>query len=212
MKKIALFLVSLCTAFAVQAQVEVPYAKYLGYSKKEFKENKFKYDDDTNTWSLRKSNGLNVALNIAAIIADAEEEVRPDAEDYSIVVRMGKEDKASSVTVRFYNDETYHKVLTFLKDNGKDMVETSSGKLIKYQAFCGDYAVELNMDQHLISRTSARTADPKTVKNVDESYNEYRFIIKTDVEPWSKALEKQAAKEAKRAAKGKKTKNVEDLM
>ena len=161
---------------------------------------------------MRRNNGLNVALNIAAIIDDAEEEVRPDADDYSIVVRMGKEEKASSVTVRFFNDETYHKVLTYLKVNSKDMVGTASGKLIKYQAFCGDYAVELNMEQHLISRTSARTADPKTVKNVDESYNEYRFIIKTDVEPWSKALEKQAIKDAKRAAKGKKMKNVEDLM
>ena len=50
------------------------------------------------------------------------------------------------------------------------------------------------------------------VKNVDESYNEYKFIIQTDVEPWSEYLEKQAAKQAKRDAKGKKKQNVEDLM
>ena len=103
-------------------------------------------------------------------------------------------------------------MLTFLKDNGKDVVETSSGKLVKYQAFYDDYALELNMKQHLISRTSARTADSKTLKNVDESYNEYQFIIKTDVEAWSKDLEKEAAKQAKRDAKGKKKKSVEDLM
>ena len=99
-----------------------------------------------------------------------------------------------------------------MKDNGQNIVETSSGKLIRHQAFCGDYALELNMEQHLISRTSARTADRKTVKNVDESYNEYEFIIRTDVEPWSKYLEKQAAKKAKRDAKGKKKKSVDELM
>ena len=212
MKKIALFLFTLCFTFVVQAQGELPYSKYLDFSKKEFKENKFKYDEESNTWSYRKNNGLNVTLNILAIIADAEEEVRPDVDDYSIIVRMGKEEKVASVIVRFFNDETYHKLLTFLKDNGKDLVETSSGKLTKHQAFHDNRAVELNMEQHLISRTSARTADPKTLKNVDESYNEYHFIIRTDVEPWSEELEKQAAKEAKRDAKGKKKRSVEDLM
>ena len=68
------------------------------------------------------------------------------------------------------------------------------------------------MEQHLISRTSARTADRKTQKNVDESYNEYEFIIQTDVEPWSEYLEKKAAKKAKRDAKGKKKKTVDELM
>ena len=68
------------------------------------------------------------------------------------------------------------------------------------------------MDQHIVSRTSARTADYKTVKNVDESYNEYQFIITTNVEPTSKRIDKQIAKQAKRDAKGKKKRNVEDLM
>ena len=114
--------------------------------------------------------------------------------------------------MRFYKDETYHKILTFLKDNGQNLVETTSGKLTKHQAIHGDYELELNMEQHIISRTSARTADQKTVKNVDESYNEYCFIIKTGVEPWSKSIEKEAAKQAKRDAKGKKKQSVDDLM
>ena len=80
------------------------------------------------------------------------------------------------------------------------------------QAFYGDYALELNMQQHIISRTSARTADYKAVKNVDESYNEYQFLIKTDIQPSSVRLEKQAAKQAKRDAKGKKKRSVEELM
>ena len=202
---------ALCAAFVVHAQ-DLPYSKYLDYSKDEFKENHFKYDEDTNTWSLRKKNGLNTTLNVLAIFADAYEDIRPARNDYSILVQFGKENKASYVKVLCYNDETYHKLLTFMKDHGQNMVETSSGKIIKHQAFYGDYALELNMEQHIKSRTSARTIDPKAVKNVDESYNKYEFIIKTDVEPWSEYLEKKAAKKAKRDAKGKKKQTVDELM
>ena len=222
-----LFAVALCMAMAlptkaqtddtgvaqeVKSKKTLPYSKYLSFSKNEFKENHFKYDDDTNTWSLSKRNGWNKALNVLAIIADAKEEIRPATNDYSIVVQFGKEEKASYVKVVFYNDETYHKLLTFMKDHGQNLVETSSGNLIRHQAFCDDYALELNMKQHKISRTSARTADSKALKNVDESYNEYKFIINTDVEPWSRYLEKQAAKKAKRDAKGKKKRSVDELM
>ena len=211
MKQVLLLIFTWCMAIAVHAQ-ELPYSKYLNFNKKEFKENHFKYDDETNTWALRKTNGWNTAFNVLAIIADAMEEVRPSRNDYSIVVQLGKESKASYVKVVCYSDETYHKLLTFMKDHGQDLVETSSGKLIKHQANYGDYALELNMEQHLVSRTSARTADPKTLKNVDESYNEYEFIIQTEVEPWSEYLDKQAAKKAKRDAKGKKAKSVDELM
>ena len=211
MKQVLLLVFTWCMALVAHAQ-EVPYSKYLNFDKKEFKENHFKYDEETNTWALRKSSGLNNTLNVLAIIADAYEEIRPASKDYTILVQMGAENKASYVKVKFYSDEAYHKVLTFLKDHGKDIVETSSGKLTKHQAFHGDYALELNMKQHNISRTSARTADRKTVKNVDESYNEYQFIIQTNVEPWSEYLDKQAAKKAKRDAKGKKKKNVDELM
>ena len=215
MKKFVVLLLTLCTAYALHAQ-DVPYSKYLNFTKQEFKENRFKYDDDTNTWALRKTSGLQTTLNVLAIIASAEDDVRPSKKDYSIVVQMGAEEKAAYVTVKFYSDETYHTLLTFLKDNGKDLVETSSWKLVKHQAFHGDYALELNMKQHGVSRTSSHTAtrfiDSKAEKNLDESYNEYQFTITTDVAPWSEYLEKQAAKKAKREAKGKKKQSVDELM
>ena len=211
MKQVLLLIFTCCMALAVHAQ-EVPYSKYLQFGKKEFKDNHFKYDDETNTWALRKVNGWHTTFNVLAIIADAIEDVRPGRNDYSIVVQMGKENKASYVKVVCYSDETYHKLLTFMKDHGQNTIETSSGKLTKHQAFYGDYALELNMEQHQVSRTSARTIDPKTVKNVDESYNEYEFTIRTEVEPWSEYLEKKAAKKAKRDAKGKKKKTVDELM
>lgn len=215
MKKIILFLITLCMAYNTFAQ-DVPYSKYLTFDKTAFKENRFKYDDETNTWALRNTSGLQTTLNVLSIIANAEDDVRPSSKDYAIVVQMGKEEKAAYVTVKFYNDETYHTLLTFLKDNGKDLIETSSGKLVKYQAFCGDYALELNMKQHGVSRTSSHTVssliDAKARKTHDESYNEYQFTITTDVAPWSEYLEKKAAKKAKREAKGKKKQSVDELM
>lgn len=211
MRKVSLFFLTLCMAIASNAQ-DLPYSKYLNFSKAEFKENNFKYHEKTNTWYINKTNGLNEALTILAILADAEEDIRPDVNDYTILVPCGREDVPSCVRVTFYNDETYHKLLTFIKRHGKDLMDTTFGKSVKYVASYGDYELELQMDQHIISRTSARTADPKTVKNVDESYNEYEFIIRTSVEPWSRYIEKQEAKQAKRDAKGKKKIYVDDMM
>ena len=211
MKQVFLLIFTWCVALGIHAQ-ELPYSKYFQFDKKEFKENHFKYDDETNTWALRKVNGWHTTFNVLAIIADGIEDVRPGRNDYSIVVQMGKENKASYVKVVCYSDETYHKLLTFIKDHGQNTVETSSGKLIKHQAFYANYALELNMEQHQVSRTSARSIDPKTLKNVDESYNKYEFTIRTDVEPWSEYLDKKAAKKAKRDAKGKKKKSVDELM
>ena len=211
MRKVSLFFLTLCMAIASNAQ-DLPSSKYLNFSKAEFKENNFKYHEKTNTWYINKTNGLNEALTILAILADAEEDIRPDVNDYTILVPCGREDVPSCVRVTFYNDETYHKLLTFIKRHGKDLMDTTFGKSVKYVASYGDYELELQMDQHIISRTSARTADPKTVKNVDESYNEYEFIIRTSVEPWSRYIEKQEAKQAKRDAKGKKKIYVDDMM
>lgn len=210
MKKVVLLCIALCTLFSVQAQ-DFPYSKYVNYTKEQFLASNFKYDKRANTWYISKSNGLNVAVNILAIIADAYDEVRPSYDDYTIAVQLGEEDMVASVMVEFYNDETYHKLLTFVKDNGEKYVETSSGKIVKQQAFYNNYALELQMEQYIISRTSSYTADSRTVMNVDESYNEYRFTISTGVEPRSKYLDKQAAKKAKREEKGRKL-ELEDMM
>lgn len=210
MKKFLLFCLAVCAAASVNAQ-EVPYSKYLNFSKSEFKENGFKYQDKTNTWYINRVSGLNETLNILAIIADAYEEIRPGSNDYRIIVQLGEDDKASCVRVIHYNNDNHFKLLSFVKKNCKDLIDMSAGKLTKYQATHGDYTIEISVEKHEISRTSGYTALPKTVKNVDESYNEYEFIIRTGVEPWSRYLEKQAEREAKRDAKGKKKRNVEQL-
>ena len=163
MKKVLLLILAACIGVVANAQ-EIPYSKYLKFDNAEFKANRFKYDDETNTWGLRRVNGWNTAFNVLAILGNGIEDVRPSQNDYRIVVQCGKEDKASFVKVVCYSDETYHKLLTFVKTHGQNIVETSSGKLTRYQATCGDYALELNLEQHIISRTSARTVDSKALK------------------------------------------------
>lgn len=211
MKKILTICLALSAGIALQAQ-ELPYSKYLKYDKDDFRANRFKYNEKTNTWCIHKVSGLNVTFNVLALLVDGEEDIRPDVNDYTILVQMGAEEQASYVRVIFYNDETYHKLLTLMKTKGADLIETSSGKLFKHQAGYGDYRLELNMEQQIISRTSARTVDYKTVKNVDESYNEYEFLIYTDVEPWSRYFDKMLEKQAKRDAKGRKKRSVNDMM
>ena len=158
MKKVLILTLALCIGIVANAQ-ELPYSKYLNFSKKEFRENGFKYDDETNTWGLRKVNGWRATFNVLAFLADASEDVHPGRNDYSILVQMGRDNEPAYVKVIYYNDDTFHKLLTFMKDNGNDIVDTSSGKLIKYQAYYNTYGLELNMEQHIVSRTSARTAD-----------------------------------------------------
>ena len=128
MKKIVLLCIALCTLFSVQAQ-DFPYSKYINYTKEQFLANKFKYDKRANTWYISKANGLNVAVNILSIIAEDYDDVRPSYDDYTIVVQLGEDDMVAYVMVEFYNDETYHKLLTFIKDNGEKYFETSSGKI-----------------------------------------------------------------------------------
>lgn len=210
MKKLLLFLLTFYAVASAHAQ-DLPYSKYLNFSKSDFKENHFKYHEKTNTWYLNKTNGLSETFNILLIITGSFEDTRPDINDYSIVVQFGEEEKASCVRVIYYNDETYIRLLTYLKNNCQNLMDVSTGKLTRHLATYGEYELELTMEKHTISRTSARTADPLTVKNVDESYNEYEFVIRTDVEPWSRYLEKQAAKQAKRDAKGKKKQSVDSL-
>lgn len=211
MKKVLLLVFTWCVTFAAHAQ-DFPYSKCLTYTKEQFKENNFKYHKKSNTWGLSKINGLNTTLNVLALLADVYEEARPAVNDYHITAHMGKDDKVAVLEVYFYDDEVYHKLLTFMRDNGQDLVETSSAKLVKQQAHYEGYGLELNMEQHIISRTSSRAAIYGAVMSVDESYSEFRFIIHTGVEPWSARMEKQTAKQEKRDAKGKKKRSVEELM
>ena len=108
-------------------------------------------------------------------------------------------------------DDTYHKLLTFAKDNGVDLLETDSNNLHVYQFNYGDYSITLQRREIKITATTGRT-NAALVKSFDRSYNAYQFTIYTGVEATSPYLTRQAAKKAKKEAKGKKKDSVNDFM
>lgn len=209
MKKLLLVLL-LMVSYMGYAQ-ELPYGKYLKYSDREFREAKFKYNDDTNAWVLRRIAGLRATANALSVLTGAIDDFRPSSKDYMIEVQKGENDLIASVNVVFYNDETYHKLLTFAKDNGQNILETSSGKLQKVQFNYGGYNILLQSKHVAITSTSGHT-NVALVKSKDESYNVYNFVIETGVKPWSAYLERKKSREEKRDAKGKKKRSVDALM
>lgn len=210
MKKLLLLVALFCISGSAVAQ-DFPYSKILNYTKADFMKNNFKYDAKNNCYYLHKSEGLQTTLNVLSIIAGSTADIRPGEKDYTIIAQLGEEDQIAYVHIEFYQDNTYHRLLTFAKGYGQNIIETSSGKLTRHQFDFNGYEMVLSMDQHKITTTSTRTSY-EAAKSYDESYNEYNFIIDTGVKPTSMKLSKIAAKEAKRDAKGKKKRDVEDLM
>lgn len=211
MKRFTILLLALF-AFATNSFAQdFPYSKILKYGNKEFRSERFKYDDDHNQWILRKSHGLQATLNVISAITLADADIRPDSRDYVITVQMGDNELISYVNVLFFDDNTYHTLLTFAKDHGENIVETDSNKIRAYQFNYGGYNLSLQMKEVKITATTERT-NSSLVKSVDESYNAYQFVISTGVEATSRYLERQAAKKAKKEAKGKKRGDVSDFM
>ena len=127
MKKFIILCLALCAALSLQAQ-ELPYSKYLGFSKEEFRENKFKYNERTNTWYLHRVNGLNVTFNVLAILADASEDIRPAMNDYTILVQMGEEEQAASIVYGYYKAEFNSMIDAFIiRSEYDDFAEVQAG-------------------------------------------------------------------------------------
>lgn len=211
MKKILTTTALLCSIiFSTAAQAQLPYAKMLSLTKEQLKEGKFKYDDYRNQYILRKGNGWNITSNILSGLNGETADIKPHPDDYQITIQNGENNQVSFVDVLFYKDETYHQLLTWSQDNGGNLLETTSGKLTKQQFNYEDYNLELSLEVTGIQTTTTKTA--AAAKTKDESYNTYHFTIYTKTPASSDFLTKEAAKQDKRDAKGKKKQSVNDLM
>lgn len=211
MKKFIMAAVLTCgLCLTARAQTTLPYAKMLSLTKEQLKEGKFKYDDYRNQYVLRKGNGWNDAANIMNALGGASADIRPHPDDYQITIQNGADGQVAWVDVLFYKDETYHRLLTWAQDNGADLLETASGKLTKHQFNYEAYNLELSLYVNGVQTTTRNTS--AAAKTMDQSYNTYHFTIYTKNPAASAYLDKEAAKQAKRDAKGKKKKSVDDLM
>lgn len=208
MKKLVMLLL-LALPLAGFAQAEFPYSKMLYMTAEQVRDAKFKYDADKNQDVLRKTHGLQATVNVLSALSGTEGDIRPDVNDYQVLIQYGDEGIAF-IEVTFYKDDTYHELLTFASDQGKDLLETSSGKLNKMQFNFDQYSFELSREIREIKTTTDRTV--AKAKTFDQSYNLYRYVIITGKPASSPWLTKQAAKQEKRDDKGKKKKSVSDLM
>lgn len=211
MKKLFLILLAciFSTSLCAQIESEFPYSKLLKSSESVLKEAQFKRDENRNQWVLEKANGLQTTANVLSALAGTSADIKPHIDDYQIIIQ-GAEEGVALVQVKFYNDATYHELLTFISDRCENILETNSGKLNKIQCTYQDYKIELNCFTQHISATTTRTN--AAAKTLDESYNIYHYIIFTGKEPASAWHSKQKAKAAKRDAKSKKKRSVAELM
>lgn len=209
MKKI-LLVVFVSLSSMVFAQAEFPYSKILRMSDDELKEAKFKYDSYRNQYVLNKSNGLQGALNVLSAINGTAADIKPHEDDYQITLQYG-DDGVSSLTVIFYKDDTYHELVTFIADNGENLLETNSNTINKIQFNYDGLSFELNMRVVGITATTGLT-NSALVKTRDESYNVYTYSIFTGIEPQSEFIQSEVKKQEKRDKRGAKKRTASELM
>lgn len=188
-----------------QAEGKFPYEKMLTMSEDQLKKAKFKYNRNMNQWVLEKLNGLNVTL---WALAGPASNYTPHVNNYRVVIQKGLSG-TSSIEVIFYDDKIYHKILTFAIDNGANMLETSSGKVTKVQFDYDKYSFTL--DREIVGQ-AAVVSGRYSASTKDQSYGVFSFVIYTGEKPHSKWHIKEAAKQAKRDANGKKKQSASDLM
>lgn len=209
MKKLVILfalLLGLNTTFAQEdGDTSFPYGKMLKMSPSELRAAKFKYNESKNQYILTKLNGLNQTATILGALAGTPQNYVPHVDDYTVVIQGG-ETGYSSIQVTFYDSNVYDKVYEFATTCGQDIVETGSGNL---KFFYNDYKFELT---HRMVGQSASSAKGSSAVSKDQSYTVYNFVIYTGIPPYSNWHTKQAIKELKREAKGKKKQSAADLM
>ena len=209
MKRIILLFSIVFGTVLSYGQNDFPYSKLLNYSKSDLLKAKFVYFPKKNHWVLSKNHALQATANVLSALSGTEADIRPDERDYEITVQMGEGDAIAYVQVLFYQNSTYHDILTFMADKGENNLETNSGNITKHQFNYGGYSFSVVRTLREIKTTSTNTY--AAAKTKDNSYNEYIYTIYTGVEAESEYLNKQAAKQQKRDDKGKKQNNVDNF-
>lgn len=209
MKKLVLLLaltLGLTTAYAQEdGETSFPYGKMLKMSPDELLAAKFKYNDNKNQYVLTKLNGLNQTASILGALAGTPQNYVPHVNDYTVLIQGG-ETGYSFIQVTFYDSNVYDKVFEFATTSGQDLAETGSGNLKFYY---NDYEFELT--RRMVGQSASAAKGNRAISQ-DQSYTVYNFVIYTGIPPYSTWHIKQAAKELKREAKGRKKQSAADLM
>lgn len=212
MKKMIMAAMAAFIAVSAFAQ-EFPYSKVFYASPAQLEEQGFSYSKNSNTYTINHDTGAGWIASLAyGAVMHAQN-------DYHIDVMMGEDQQKAIVTVRFYDQSIYETILKFAAENGEDVLDvtTGSGERKTYTALGYFFTIERKKvevkDTDTVTGTNQK-GNVSTSKSTttDVSYDEFIYTINTGIQPSSPKLDKQAAKEAKRQDKGKKSSSSEAFL
>lgn len=203
----------LCAAFAAILALsafaqDYPYKKVMDADPQSLEAQNFLYYKNKNQWIIDRQKGAGI---LASVLLDADMHHK---DDYNICVQMGRGGEKASMVVTIYDRDIYDTLLAFADENGENLktINTGKGERLTYY-YDGIYfsiereKVEVKSTDTITGSNSNQTLSTSSSTTSDYSYDKYIYTVVTDVEPWSPAIEKQKAKEARRAEKGMKNDN-----
>jgi len=199
--------------FITGAFAELPYSKMLNLNPEQLSDKGFKFTEKKNQWVLTKTDGLNTTLNVlSALTVGNAATYKPSAKDYTVVLQMSQDGQVSSLTVTFYNDNTFNEIQTWLAENNISTINSASGKISLQRFTCDSLQVELRTAAVIQSSGSTtRSQYALNSNSIDNSYTVYSYTIWTGIPPYSEWLTKQEQKKAAKKAKGAKD-DLNDLL
>lgn len=207
MKKLFLVILLSLYCIPISAQTSFPYSRFLSCTDDQLAEARFKYDNKKNQWILSKgSTPDKTNVKRFALIFPGQ---KPEENNYRIIIQKGAEGTAF-VDVLFYKDATFHELLSFAREHGENLIETSLPGQQKYRFNFGEFSIELSACSQEIKVTTHN--NEAIAQTQDVSYNIYNYTIYTGIEPSSPWHSQQRARQEKRDAKGKKKQSISDYM
>lgn len=194
MRNIMLFILALYTFVSIRAE-ELPYKELTTKKAQELVAEGFTFDTYTNSWKKKKRGAKS-----------------PKSKAFEIVIQNGRDKDGSlgvaQVSVTFYNDNTYHKLMKYIKDNESDNVFTSEGVVEITDFENNNYKCTLK--KRRVNR--AYITEGVLVDEVKDSpYNIYEFVINTGLTPVSEYIDKAQKKKEKELRRNEKN-SLNDYM
>lgn len=194
MRNILIIILALFSFISIKAE-ELPYRELTTKKAQELVAEGFTFNTYTNCWKKKKRGAKS-----------------PKSKAYEIVLQNGRNKNGelgiAQVMVTFYNDRTYHKLMTYIEKNVKENIYTSEG-ISEITDFEQD-GYKCTLTKRRVNRTYI--SEGGLVNDVkDYPYNIYQFTINTDLTPVSEYLDKEQKKKEKELKRNEKN-SLNDYM
>lgn len=194
MRNITLIILVMFAIVNLKAE-ELPYSELTKKKAQELVAEGFTFNTYTNCWK-KKKRGIK----------------SPKSKAFEIVLQNGRNKDGelgiAQVMVTFYNDRTYHKLMTYIEKNIKNNIYTSEG-VTEITDFEKE-GYKCTLTKRRINR--AYVTEGLLVDDVtDYPYNIYEFTINTGLTPVSEYLDKEQKKKEKELKRNEKN-SLNDYM